>query len=387
MMMPKFRFMIFLLVVLTVTILVNLYIYYRTRPIFPTESPWRWLAFAFFWIIALSYILGRFAERAGLNWLAIPLIKAGSWWLGAMVYLTLIFLLADIFRGISLIPGLKGFFSFPWLSEKGKIVSLSVYAVTIIILIIGFVNALYPAVIKQSIKMDKPLPEGTFKIVLASDIHLGTMISNGRLNRLVNLINRQEADVILLAGDIFDEDLGPVIRNNLGDLLKNLKAIEGVFAILGNHEFFGNADEAQKYLENHNITVLRDRVAVLPNGVTLVGREDITGQQMSRKVRKSLKELLSDVDTLKPVIVLDHQPFKLQEVASHPVDLQLSGHTHDGQMWPFNFIIDAMYEIGTGYGKINQTQFYVSPGVGTWGPPIRTTRRPEIIVLEITGSN
>jgi uncharacterized protein len=384
--MPKFRFMIFFLVVLTVTILVNLYIYYRTRPLFPTGNPWWWLTFTLFWIIALSYILGRFAERAGLNWLAIPLIKSGSWWLGAMVYLTLIFLLADIFRGISLIPGLKGFFSFPWLSEKGKIVSLSVYAVTIIILVAGYINAMYPVVRKQSIQIDKPLPEGTFKAVLASDIHLGMMISNGRLSRLVSLINSQEADVVLLAGDIFDEDLGPVIRNNLGDLLKNIKAREGVFAILGNHEFFGNADEAQKYLENHSITVLRDRVTVLPNGINLIGREDITGQRMFRKERKSLKELLADVDTLKPVIVMDHQPFRLKEVATHAVDLQLSGHTHDGQMWPFNYIIDAMYEIGAGYGRINKTQFYVSPGVGTWGPPIRTTRRPEVITLEITGS-
>jgi predicted MPP superfamily phosphohydrolase len=385
-MIPKFRFMIFFLVVLTVTILVNLYIYFRTRPLFPTGNPGWWLAFTLFWIIALSYILGRFSERAGLNWLAIPLIKAGSWWLGAMVYLTLIFLLADIFRGISLIPGLKGFFSFPWLSEKGKIVSLSVYAITIVILVAGYINALYPAVIKQSVKMNKPLPEGTFKAVLASDIHLGMMISNGRLSRLVNMINRQEADVILLGGDIFDEDLGSVIRNNLGDLLKNLKARDGAYAILGNHEFFGNADEAQKYLENHNIKVLRDSTFVLPNGISLVGREDISGQQMFRKVRKSLQELLSEVDTLKPVIVMDHQPFKLKEVATHPVDLQLSGHTHDGQMWPFNYIIEAMYEIGTGYGKINNTQFYVSPGVGTWGPPIRTTCRPEVIVLEITGS-
>jgi predicted MPP superfamily phosphohydrolase len=202
----------------------------------------------------------------------------------------------------------------------------------------------------------------------------------------VDLINRQDPDVILLGGDIFDEDLGPVIRNNLGDLLKDLKARNGVIAILGNHEFYGNAAEAQRYLENHNIRVLRDSVVVLPEGITIVGREDITSQQMFRKKRKSLTELLSGVDTLKPVIVMDHQPFKLREVSNHPVDLQLSGHTHDGQIWPFNYIVNAMYEIGNGFGKINQTQFYVSPGVGTWGPPIRTTCRPEVIVLEITGS-
>jgi uncharacterized protein len=377
--------MIFFLVVLTVTILVNLYIYYRTRPLFPSTQPGWGLAFALFWVVALSYILGRFAERAGLSWLAEPMIKAGSWWLGAMAYLTMLFLLTDILRGFSLIPVLKGTLGFSWLSDKGRLFSLSVYVITVVILLAGYVNARYPVVRKQSVRMDKPLPGRPFKAVLVSDIHLGMMISNGRLSRLVNQINRQEADVILLGGDIFDEDLGSVIRNNLGDLLKTLKAKEGVFAILGNHEFFGNANDAQKYLENHNITVLRDSIAVLPNGISLVGREDLTGQRMFRKERKSLKDLLSGVDTLKPVIVMDHQPFKLQEVATHPVDLQISGHTHHGQMWPFNYITGAMFDISKGYGKIGKTQFYISPGVGTWGPPIRTSCRPEVIVLEITG--
>jgi uncharacterized protein len=385
-MIPKFRFMIFFLVILTVTILVNLYIYYRTRPLFPAGNPGRWLSVILFWLIALSYFIGRFIERTGYNWLSEPFIKAGSLWLGAMVYLILLFLLADILRGVSLIPGLKGFFSFPWLGEKGKMVSFIMYIITAVVLIAGFFNARYPAVVRQPIKLDKPLPGGRLKAVLASDIHLGTLIASGRLKHLVDLINRQDPDVILLGGDIFDEDLGPVIRNNLGDLLKNLKAGQGVIAILGNHEFYANAAEAQRYLENHNITVLRDSVMVLPGGTTIAGREDITGQQMFHKKRKSLTELLTGVDTLKPVILMDHQPSHVEDVASFPVDLQVSGHTHHGQLWPFNYITGAIYRFSKGYGTIGKTHFYVSPGVGTWGPPIRTSCRPEIIVLEITGS-
>jgi predicted MPP superfamily phosphohydrolase len=220
---------------------------------------------------------------------------------------------------------------------------------------------------------------------LVSDIHLGMMISNGKLNRLVELVNQQNADLVLLAGDVFDEDLGPVIQNNMGDLLKNLRAKQGVYAILGNHEFFGNADAAQKYLENHNITVLRDSTVTLQNGITIVGREDITGERMNGKPRKSIDKLLAGIDTEKPVFMLDHQPYKLAEVARHKIDLQVSGHTHHGQMWPFNYITSAMFEISRGYGKINDTHFYVSSGFGTWGPPIRTNSRSEIIVLEITG--
>ncbi len=379
------RFMVFFLIVLTFVTLVNLYIFHHTRTLLPVGNGARKLSIALFWIIAFSYILGRFSERAGMNWLSVPLVKAGSWWLGAMIYLTLLFLLADILRGLSVIPGLKGVFGFPWLSEKGKWVSLAIYIISGIILLGGYLNSRSPVVRKQIVVLNKAVPGGKFRAVLVSDLHLGMMISNGQLTRLVTLINEQNADVILLAGDIFDEDLGPVIRNNLGDLLKNLRAKEGVYAILGNHEFYGNAAEAQQYLENHHITVLRDSVAILPGGISIIGREDITSRQMFRKERKSLEKLLGGVDLTKPVIVMDHQPFKLRDAAANPIDLQVSGHTHHGQLWPFNYITNAIYEIGRGYRKINNTHFYISPGVGTWGPPIRTSCRPEITVLEITG--
>lgn len=252
-------------------------------------------------------------------------------------------------------------------------------------LLAGFFNARNPKVVRQPVVLDKVVPGGTYQALLVSDIHLGITIANGRLGKLVELMNRQEADVILMAGDIFDEELGPVIKNNLGDLLKNLRAKEGVYAILGNHEFYGNAAEAAQYLRDHRITVLRDSAVTLPSGVVLAGREELTGERMNQKKRKSMGELLSGSDTARPVIVMDHQPYHLAEVARNPVDLQVSGHTHHGQLWPFNFITKAIFEISTGYGKIGKTHFYVSPGVGTWGPPIRTSSRSEVIVLEITG--
>ena len=115
--------------------------------------------------------------------------------------------------------------------------------------------------------------------------------------------------------------------------------------------------------------------------------EDITGQRMNGKPRKSIEKLLAGIDTEKPVFMLDHQPYKLADVATHNIDLQVSGHTHHGQMWPFNYITGAMFEISRGYGKINGTHFYVSSGYGTWGPPIRTNSRSEIVVLEVSGTN
>jgi uncharacterized protein len=378
-------YMIFFIVVLTVNLLVNLYIFSRTRTVFPAGTSVWHVSAILFWLVAFAYVIGRFTERTGAMSLAESFVKVGSWWLGAMVYLTLLFLLADILRGINGLFNLTEFFRFNWAGEKGKSAVYLVYSIAAIILIAGYLSAKIPTVNRVSFKLNKPVPEGKQKVVLVSDIHLGMMISNGRLDKMVELVNRENADLVLLAGDVFDEDMGPVIQKNMGDLLKNLRAKQGVFAVLGNHEFYGNATAAHEYLENHNIIVLRDSVAILPNGIAVVGREDITSERMYGKQRKTLKEILKNLDTEKPVFLLDHQPYKLAEVAEHSVDLQVSGHTHNGQMWPFNYITGAMFEISKGYGKIKNTHFYVSSGYGTWGPPIRTNSRSEIVVMEISG--
>jgi uncharacterized protein len=381
----KFAFMIFFTIVLLVNLVVNTYIFSRTKAFFPESGGAWWAATILFWLLAFSYVIGRFAERGGPMWLAEPFVKLGSWWLGAMVYLTLLFLLTDILRGLNSLFHFSDILKFQWSGHKGAVAVISVYAVSVIILAFGYYNAVSPVVRMQEVLLNKPVPGGKQRVVLVSDIHLGMMISNGRLDTMVSMVNRQNADIILLAGDVFDEDLGPVIKNNMGDLLKNLKARYGVYAVLGNHEFYGNAAEAHQYLTDHQITVLRDSVAVLPNGIVVAGREDITGQQMYGNPRKPLDELLAGIDREKPLFMLDHQPYKLDEAVANGVDLQVSGHTHHGQMWPFNHITGAMFEISRGYGKIGESHFFVSSGYGTWGPPIRTNSRSEIVVMDISG--
>lgn len=380
------QFMVFLIIVFTVNLLVNFYIFSRTRGIFPATNTGFWLTTVLFWLVAFSYLIGRVLERSGAMELAEPVIKTGSWWLGAMVYLTLLFLLVDIVRGFNGLFNVSELLRFSWSETIGNAVIVAAYALSVVILVAGYFSAKIPVVRTQSIKIEKKVPGGMQKVVLASDIHLGMMISNGRLKRLVKAVNKQNADIVLLAGDVFDEDLGSVIKNNMGDLLKKLEARQGVYAILGNHEFYGDADTAEKYLKNHRIIVLRDSVVVTENGLTIVGREDITWENMTGKKRKSLDELLSETGGESSVIVMDHQPYHLADVANHKVDLQVSGHTHNGQMWPFNYITGALFEISKGYGKINNTHFYVSSGFGTWGPPIRTNSRSEIVVLEIVSA-
>ncbi|HNY02698.1 MAG TPA: hypothetical protein PKG48_08935, partial [Bacteroidales bacterium] len=170
---------------------------------------------------------------------------------------------------------------------------------------------------------------------------------------------------------------------DLGTNLTRIRAKYGVYAITGNHEYIGGAEAAVQYLWDHGLTMLRDTAVYIEPGLYLVGREDRDRPRFSGKERKELAEIMSGIDRTKPVILLDHQPFHLEQAEEQGADLQLSGHTHHGQLWPFNYITLAMYEVSSGYKKKGNTHVYVSPGFGTWGPPVRIGNRPEIVLIRI----
>ena len=253
---------------------------------------------------------------------------------------------------------------------------ICVLSAVFIIVFVGFINARIPRTKKLDIKISKPSKFKSLKIAAASDIHLGTIVSRPMLEKIVTLINSLDADIVLLPGDVVDEDIGPVIKQNLGETLRKIKSKYGVYAITGNHEYIGGIEPACKYLEEHGIVMMRDKVIEIENDIYIAGREDRSIKQFSGKLRKPLEEILNSVDKSKPIVLMDHEPVKLAEAEKNGVDLQLSGHTHHGQLWPFNFITKKVYELSRGYKFKGSTQYYVSCGVGTWGPPVRTGNKP-----------
>jgi len=262
--------------------------------------------------------------------------------------------------------------------------ALGLICVVGLVLLAGHINALSPIV--RTLDLSSPRKNAkmdTLNIVVASDIHLGTLVGQRRFDKVVDRINSMNPDIILLPGDIVDEDLGPVIKQNLGERLRSFKSRFGVFAITGNHEYIGGVEEATRYLVDHGVMVLRDRVLHVNETVTLVGREDRSMSRFTEKARKSLKDLMADVDRRFPVILMDHQPFHLEEAENNGVDLQVSGHTHHGQLFPLHLITGRVYELSRGYKKKGKTHIYVSSGVGTWGPPVRLGNRPEIVNIKL----
>jgi len=254
----------------------------------------------------------------------------------------------------------------------------------IVLIIAGHINTRYPRIRKLDLTIAKTVKgPKDLHIVMASDIHLGVIVGKNRAAYLVNKINSLNPDIIILDGDLVDEDLAPVIRQNLGESLKALKAKLGVWAITGNHEYIGGVIPAVDYLVAHGIKFLRDSSVLIDDRFYLVGREDRDKPRFTGQPRKTLEVLMKDVDRSYPVILLDHQPFNLSNAVAQGADLQLSGHTHHGQLFPLNFITDAIYELSYGYKKIGQTHFYVSSGFGTWGPPMRIGMRPEIVDIRL----
>jgi len=380
--MKNYQFLIFFSIVLAIYTAINYYIYHRTMQAIPPDSGLKtWFKWVFI-IVASSYVAGRILEQFDFPTLSNLFVWVGSFWLAAMLYFFLTVVLIDLIR---LANHFIGFLPDSWISLKS---ATNIMGITLVVVIgtvfAGYLNAINPRFHNMTLEIQKPANGlSELNIAMASDIHMGTIIGPKRMAKLVDSINSMHPDIVLLAGDIVDEDLAPVIRQNLGEALKGLKAPLGIYGITGNHEYIGGADAAVKYLEEHGITMLRDSVITIGNSFRLAGREDRDKARFTGKTRLPLKELLKNTDKSLPIILLDHQPFDLDKTEAAGVDLQLSGHTHNGQMWPLNYLTSSIFEVGMGYLLKGKTHIYVSPGFGGWGPPVRIGNRPEILNLKL----
>jgi uncharacterized protein len=376
-------FIIFFSIVIVLYGLINTYIFLRGLQAISHDSPLRIWFTVVFWFLSLSYIAARLLERIALSWLTDGLVWIGSFWMGAMAYFLIILLAIDLLRLVNLLVPFFPDFLTRNLQHTKQVMALIVIGIVFLTVIGARVNAMFPRIQTLELTIHKNSPLKELDVALVTDVHLGTIICNSHFTRIVEKINSLNPDIVLFAGDLVDEDIEPVIRQNLGETLRQIKSKYGIYGITGNHEYIGGVEPACKYLVEHGVTMLRDSVAKVADAFILVGREDVSIRQFNGKKRKQLSELMSDVDTSLPVILMDHQPLRLDDVVGHGVDLQLSGHTHHGQLWPFNYISQAVYELSWGYKKKGSTHFYVSCGVGTWGPPMRTGNRPEVVNVKL----
>ncbi|MBN2357514.1 metallophosphoesterase [candidate division KSB1 bacterium] len=381
--MKQAGFIIFFTTVLTVYALVNFYIVRRGLQALPAGSPAKSIFFGLMLLLILTYPLGRICEKCLSAGFGAVLITIGSYYLAIMIFAFLILLCIDLLRLIdAVIPFIGDLWNRP-MPRLRLITFVVTTALVLALTLISAVNARYLRLRILPVQIDKPCKKSPLRLVMFSDMHLGTLIHAGRMRKLAGLINAQSPDVVLIAGDLFDEDAVSLSEKNMCDALRRLKAPLGIFAIPGNHEYYGGIESAAQLMEKSGITVLRDHAVKVADAFYIIGREDRTLSQFGGS-RASLKSLVAGLDASLPLILLDHQPFRLEEAEKHGIDLQLSGHTHHGQIFPFNLITDLVYEVSWGYKRKGSTHVYVSSGAGTWGPPVRLGNTPECVVIECT---
>lgn len=334
---------------------------------------------ALFLFSALSYIFSKVVQRYLPTIIYETIEIIGSFWFAFMMYFFLAVLLLDILRlvnwGFKIIPVFNNYLSV-------KLIVLGIVTVIVIIIVIGgHINARMIKV--NTLDVEIPARNSTLKelnAVLISDIHLSTINRDDFAEDIVQKINALHPDIVFVAGDLVDDKAGVLRDREIGFSFKNLKAPMGIYGITGNHEYINGVDSSVNYMKELNVIPLRDTSITVNNGFVLIGRED---RSKGLRRRKSLKDLVENSEKNLPIILMDHTPFQLEEAMESGVDLQLSGHTHHGQLFPLNLITDKIYEISRGYKKKGNTNYYVSSGVGTWGPPVRTGSRSEIVNIKI----
>jgi predicted MPP superfamily phosphohydrolase len=235
-----------------------------------------------------------------------------------------------------------------------------------------------PQVVELNLTAEKPKQNKEVHILAVSDLHLGVSIDRKILQRYVKLINSRKPDIVLIAGDFSDRGISPLIKKNMKEEIQKISAPLGIFAVMGNHDFYGeNRHIAADYMKESGITVLRDTVNLINNEFYVAGRDDVSNTR-----RKKLAEILKNADVSKPIILLDHQPKHLAEASENNVDLKIAGHTHNGQFFPGNLIVKRIFEVGYGYAKKGNMHLYVSSGLGLWGPQYRIGSQSEIVDIK-----
>ncbi|MBR1631869.1 MAG: metallophosphoesterase [Paludibacteraceae bacterium] len=313
--------------------------------------------------VSLSGILSKLPLNMGTL-----LYEVGTSWVIILLYLFMAFVLVDIGR--------------LWLGSdwyKGNIIlSICMTVAMTALFIYGNLHYRNKHVEHFALTTHKAIDRPQ-KLIFVSDLHMGYHNRRAEIARWVDMLNAEHADMILIAGDLIDGFMHPVETEDMAAELRRLNA--PVYACPGNHDHMTGIDNVTRFCQQASISLLRDS-AVQCGRLTIIGRDD-----RSNRHRQTVKELMSRVDTFTYTILLDHQPYHLEEAEHADIDLQLSGHTHEGQVWPANLITNAIYEQDYGRWQRGHTQYYISSGLGIWGGKFRIGTRSEYVVIDLAADD
>ncbi len=387
----------FIVVLGSILGLMHVYVWKRLIKDTTTRGRTRWILtavlVALMTLLFATLILPRVFEMPRSSWFAWP----GYIWFGLLVYLFLALVVLEPVR-----LALRG-----WTKRKPALASeprepqamnrrmflartgaVAAGAASVGLVGVGVASALGPPdLLRLPVRLRRLDPAfNGFRIAVVSDIHVGPLAGRARTERIVRMINEADPDLVTIVGDLVDGTVGEL--GSAVEPLRDLVSREGTFFVTGNHEYF--VDDTTAWLgelERLGVQPLRNENTAIRRGGAafgLAGVNDIAGEEKSEP--PDFDRALSGTDSSRPTILLAHQPVQVEEAAARGVDLQLSGHTHGGQMWPFHYIVRAVQPSLAGLSTVDNTQLYVTRGAGFWGPPVRVGAPPDITVLSLEGN-
>jgi uncharacterized protein len=341
---------------------IHYYVFYRLAGMLSLQ---RKLAFYLLIIVfALTFPLASVLEHYVTNWITSIFYYIAASWFGAVMMAFCCLIIYELVR-------------FFWKPDP-KLAVFVLIGVVLMIVIYGLINAQLLHVKEIELPIQKLTAERT--VVQLSDIHLGTIHGSGYLERIAKKVNSIDPDMVLITGDLLD---GSGTLSNLDiSPLNDIKA--KTFFVTGNHERYIGIEMAKRLLNTTTVTVLSDQ-ATSYRGIQLIGLDDPTWEFTPPLKEQAIKAMIEKIPRNKtqPTILLFHRPIGLEDAQSLGISLMLSGHTHDGQMIPVDFITKLFFPRNHGLYTYEGTFLYVSPGTGTWGPPMRTASMNEITVFHL----
>lgn len=327
-----------------------------------------------------------------------------NYFLGIFMYILMVLFSIDIVRLI-----LKYAVHASWIQSRIVFAAVGACCICIVIIISfsGIYHTKHIKVTPYKITVDKSAPDmDSLKIVLLADTHFGYNSGAVHAQEIVDKINEQNPDLVCIAGDIFDNEYDAVREpEKISEILRTIRSKYGVYACWGNHDLnepilagftFKHKKEDSKqlkdprmkrFLQNSNIQLLEDEAVLIDNSFYVVGRKDASLIEKIEEKRKTPAQLTQKLDKNKTIIVIDHQPKELQDIADAGVDLDLCGHTHDGQTFPGNFTVKFLWENPCGYLQKGSMHNIVTSGSGVWGPAMRVGTDSEICTINLIFSN
>ena len=362
--------------------LIHLYAFLKAKAAFSLNAQQSIPVILFMAVMTFAPAIIRYLERFGFEFFARTMSYIGYLWMGVLILFFSLAVCLDIYR---LLIYLGHFIVSRDVSALSPPVKISFFLPVLFALAAagyGFFEAQNIRLEHITVKTSR-IPEeiSRFRIVQISDVHLGLIVRENRLKKILSKVREAYPDLLVCTGDLVDGQINNL--EGLAEILRGIHPAYGKFAITGNHEYYAGLHQSLAFIKKSGFTILRGQSVDINGIITLAGVDDPTGRQFNGSMGNTEQEVLSGLDREKFTILLKHRPL-IDMNSLGLFDLQLSGHTHKGQIFPFSLVTKLYYPRHAGYLSLpGRSHLYTSRGSGTWGPPIRFLSPPEVTVIDL----